>query len=105
MRALEISSGKTSAELEKMLEQGQLTSEYIMPMVMAMGELASANGAYEKALKKLGTVENRMKASGGLAASRIGEAGFTQGLISLYEELIEVFDNNNQSLEELGKIH
>lgn len=104
MRALEISSGKTSAEIEKMLEQGQLTSEYIMPMVMAMGELASANGAYEKALKKLGTVENRMKASGGLAASRIGEAGFTQGLISLYEKLIDVFDNNEQSLEELGKV-
>lgn len=104
MRALEISSGKTSAELEKMLEQGQLTSEYIMPMVMAMGELASANGAYEKALKKLGTVENRMKASGGLAASRIGEAGFTEGLIGLYEKLIEVFENNNQSLEELGKV-
>lgn len=104
MRALEISSGKTSAELEKMLEQGQLTSEYIMPMVMAMGELASANGAYEKALKKLGTVENRMKASGGLAASRIGEAGFTEGLISLYEKLIETFNTNEHTLKELGKV-
>ena len=103
MRALEISSGKTSAELEKMLEQGKLTSEYIMPMVMAMGQLAEANGAYEKALVKLGTVENRMKTSAGLAAARIGEAGFTEGLIKLYEGLMDVFNENEHALKELGK--
>lgn len=105
MRALEMSSGKTSAEIEKMLEQGQLTSEYIMPMVMAMGELAEANGAYTKALQKLGTVENQMKASGGLAAARVGEAGFTEGLINLYKDLTKAMSENGRTLDQLGRLY
>lgn len=105
MRALEMSSGKTSAEIEKMLEQGQLTSEYIMPMVMAMGELAEANGAYTKALMKLGTVENQMKTSGGYAAARIGEAGFTAGLIEFYKDLTKAMSENGRTLDQLGRMY
>lgn len=105
MRALEKSTGKTAAELEKMMEQGQLTTEYIKPLVMALGDLASANGAYEKALRKLGTVENRMKTSAGLAAGRIAEAGFTKGLINLYETLMKAMNDNGKSLDRLGKIY
>lgn len=105
MRALEMSSGKTSAEIEKMLEQGQLTSEYIMPMVMAMGQLAEANGAYTKALQKLGTVENQMKTSGGYAAARIGEAGFTEGLIGFYKDLTKAMTDNGRTLDQLGRMY
>lgn len=105
MRALEKSTGKTSAELEKMMEQGQLTTEYIKPLVMAMGELATANGAYEKALTKLGTVENRLKTSTQLASARIAEAGFTKGLINLYETLMKSMNENGETLERIGKIY
>lgn len=100
-----MSSGKTSAEIEKMLEQGQLTSEYIMPMVMAMGKLAEANGAYTKALLKLGTVENQMKTSGGYAAARIGEAGFTEGLIGFYKDLTKAMTDNGRTLDQLGRMY
>jgi phage tail tape-measure protein len=105
MRALEKSTGKTSGELEKMMEQGQLTTEYIKPLVMAMGELAEANGAYEKALKKLGTVENRLKTTAGLSAAKIAEAGFTKGLINLYETLIDSMNENGATLTRIGKIY
>lgn len=105
MRALEKSTGKTSGELEKMMEQGQLTTEYIKPLVMAMGELAEANGAYEKALKKLGTVENRLKTTAGLSAAKIAEAGFTKGLINLYETLMKAMNENGATLTRIGKIY
>lgn len=105
MRALEKSTGKTSGELEKMMEQGQLTAEYIKPLVMAMGELAEANGAYEKALRKLGTVENRLKTTAGLSAAKIAEAGFTKGLINLYETLMNSMNENGETLTRIGKIY
>lgn len=104
MRALQKSTGKTAAEIEGMLQRGELTAEYIKPFINAMGELATANGAYEKALVKLGTVESRMKTNAGLAAARMGEAGFTQGLIKLYSELIRVFQENGHAIDELGKV-
>jgi len=103
MRALQKSTGKTAAEIEGMLQRGELTAEYIKPFINAMGELASANGAYEKALVKLGTVEARMRTNAGLAAARMGEAGFTQGLIKLYSELIRIFQENGHAIDEMGK--
>lgn len=105
MKALEKSTGKTAKELMKMMEQGQLTAEYIQPMIMAMGELAEANGAYEKALKKLGTVENRLRTTSQLASARIAEAGFTKGLINLYETLMKSMNENGATLNRIGKIY
>lgn len=105
MRALEKSTGKTSAELDKMMKEGKLTSEYIKPLIDEIGKLALANGAYEKALKKLGTVENQLKSSGGYAAARVAEAGFTEGLVKLYNELMNSMNNNGVSLDRLGKIY
>ena len=50
------------------MKDGLLTEEYILPFVKAMQQLAEANGAYEKALQKVGTVEARLKARAGYAA-------------------------------------
>lgn len=105
MRALQNATGKTSAELDEMMKQGKLTSEYIKPLIDEIGKLALANGAYEKALKKLGTVENQLKASGGYAAARIAEAGFTEGLVKLYKELMNSMEENGSSLDKLGNIY
>lgn len=105
MRALQNATGKTSAELDEMMKQGKLTSEYIKPLIDEIGKLALANGAYEKALKKLGTVENQLKASGGYAAARIAEAGFTEGLIKLYSELMGAMEDNGTTLDRLGNIY
>ena len=88
-----------------MMKDGQLGEEYILPFVKAMQDLAEANGAYEKALKKLGTVENRLKASSGFAAVRIAEAGFTKGLINLYETLMKSMNENGETLDRIGRIY
>lgn len=103
MRALEKSTGKTAKELFKMMEMGQLGAEYIQPFVLALGDLASANGAYEKALKSLSATEGRFKASAGLAAEIIGEKGFREGLVSFYEELMRLIKDNEHALGEIGK--
>ena len=88
-----------------MMKDGQLGEEYILPFVKAMQDLAEANGAYEKALKKLGTVENRLKATSGFAAVRIAEAGFTKGLINLYETLMKSMNENGETLDRIGRIY
>lgn len=88
-----------------MMKDGLLGEEYILPFVKAMQGLAEANGAYEKALKKLGTVENRLKSSTGFAAARIAEAGYTKGLINLYEELMKAMNDNGETLTRMGKIY
>lgn len=88
-----------------MMKDGLLTEEYILPFVKAMQQLAEANGAYEKALQKVGTVEARLKARAGYAAVDIGDAGYTKGLINLYETLMTVMDENGATLTRIGKIY
>jgi tape measure domain-containing protein len=105
MEALKESTGKTAKELLEMMKQGKLSEEYILPFIKAMQKLAEANGAYEKALKKLGTVENQLKASAGYAAVRIAEAGFTEGLINLYKTLSNEMETNGKTLDRVGKIY
>lgn len=105
MRALQKSTGKTAGEIEKMLQLGELGPEYIKPFIMALGDLASANGAYEKALGKVGTIENQMKTSAGVAADRIGDAGFTEGLKDLYKDLTKAMSENGRTLDQLGRLY
>lgn len=88
-----------------MMEQGQLSKEYILPMVKAMRDLAEANGAYEKALLKLGTVENRLKATAAFSAQKIADAGFTEGLINLYSTLMDSMNNNEETLRRIGRVY
>lgn len=105
MEALKKSTGKTAKELLEMMKQGKLSEEYILPFIKAMQDLAEANGAYEQALTKLGTVESQMKASAGYAAVRIAEAGFTEGLIGFYKDLTKAMTDNGKTLDQLGRMY
>lgn len=105
MIALQKSTGKTAAEIEKMLQLGQLGPEYLQPFIMALGKLAEANGAYELALTKVGTIESIMKTSAGLAADRIGEAGFVEGLVGFYKDLTKAMTDNGKTLDQLGRMY
>lgn len=104
MIALEKATGKTSKELMKMMEMGQLGAEYIKPFTEAIGDLAMANGAYDKALKTLGKTEDRFFTNLQDYAGVIGKSGFNEGLVSLYQGLIETLQGSQHTLKELGKV-
>lgn len=104
MIALEKATGKTSKELMKMMEMGQLGAEYIKPFTEAIGDLAMANGAYDKALKTLGKTEDRFFTNLQDSAGVIGKSGFNDGLVSLYQGLIDTLQNSQHTLKELGKV-
>jgi tape measure domain-containing protein len=106
MRALEKSTGKTAKELFKMMEQGQLGAEYILPFVLEMEKLVNVNDAYAKSLDKLGIVENRMKSAFSLtAAENLDKGGFTEGLKNFYKTIIDLVNENTNTLERLGGIY
>lgn len=106
MRALSASTGKTSKQLFKLMETGQLGAEYILPFVMQMEKLLDVNNAYTESLKKLGVVENRMKASFSVTlAEKLDEGGFTDGLVNLYTTITDSVENNGETLLRIGKIY
>jgi hypothetical protein len=106
MRALEKSTGKTAKELFKMMEQGQLGAEYILPFVLQMEKLVNVNDAYTKSLDKLGIVENRMKAAFSVtAAENLDKGGFTEGLKNFFKTITDLVNNNEDTLQRLGRIY
>jgi hypothetical protein len=106
MRALEKSTGKTSKELFKMMEQGQLGAEYILPFVLQMEKLVNVNDAYTKSLDKLGIVENRMKAAFSVtAAENLDKGGFTEGLKNFFKTITDLVNSNELTLQRLGRIY
>lgn len=104
MRALEISTGKTSKQLLKMMEQGQLGMEYIVPFTKAMRTLANENDALNEALASGKTAQDRFMVFLKDGADQIYKGGFEEGLTHLFNDLIENIDASSSGMEGLGKI-
>lgn len=61
MQAAEEATGKTAAELYKMMEQGQLLAkDFLVPFATAMRRIVRENSALQKATEKLTSQQNRM---------------------------------------------
>ncbi|ATN93398.1 tail tape measure protein [Pseudoalteromonas phage J2-1_QLiu-2017] len=103
MRALERSTGKTAAELFKMMEAGKLGADAIMPMVKEMQKLATQGGALDKMLNSVRTAENRMINQTKLASNTIFENGFGEGLANLYNTITKQLQMSEAQLEKLGR--
>jgi hypothetical protein len=71
-----------------------------------MEKLVNVNDAYAKSLDKLGIVENRMKSAFSLtAAENLDKGGFTEGLKNFYKTIIDLVNENTNTLERLGRIY
>lgn len=103
MAALAQGTGKTTAELEKMMEQGQLTTEYIQIMIEELGKMSAGSVAAQ-----LGTINAQMTAlanSFTLAKLSFGDGFFpvvSQGLAQLNSILQS--DTSIQFFQTLGMI-
>ena len=106
MQALQKATGKTSKELFKMMQQGEVGMKYILPFTKAMEDLLDVNGAYAKSLDKLGNVEDSMKSAFSvIAAENLDKGGFTEGLKNFYKTITKLITENEDTLERLGRIY
>lgn len=61
MRAAEIATGKTTSEIFKMMEQGQLLSkDFLVPFAEGLSQVVRENNALQKATQKLTSQQARM---------------------------------------------
>ncbi len=104
MRALEKSTGKTASELLKMMELGQLGSEYIAPFAKALGEMAKEGGALEAAMKSGRVQQARFITGAQIAADVIYSSGFEEGISNLFSTMTSQLESSRSGLEGLGKI-
>lgn len=99
------SLGKTTSELNKMLEQGQVLAKDLIPaMIPNIQKLARNNGALEKQLESTRTAQNRFIFDVQSAADKVFQSGFSQGLKELYATLSDEIDSTGGAQENLGNI-
>lgn len=93
----------TTQEMNKALEQGQVLAKDLLPKITPMiSEMANANGALAAQLASARTAENRFNTDAGIAADKIFNSGFEEGLSELYKTLSEIFKDNEEALAKLG---
>jgi len=104
MVALEKSTGKTSTELFKMMQMGQLGQEYIMPFLDAMADMAKKNGALESALLSTAKAQDKFMTGAEIAGNTIYTSGFAEGLGELFRNMTEELEGSEDALKSLGKV-
>ncbi len=100
-----ITKNGTRQELYKMMEDGKVFSEEILPFFATrLRDAARANGALEKALNSNATAMKRMMNSAELAADVVFKGGWAEGSTELFQEIAEFFHDNEMALKSFGKI-
>ncbi len=105
MRALEKSTGKAAKELFKMMEQGELGAEYIVPFAKALGEIADKGDAVSKAIETARIQKGRFINQVKQAGSNVFMNGFEEGLKELYGEVADQLATTGKSQKDLGNIY
>jgi tape measure domain-containing protein len=81
MQAMAKATGKTSAELNKMFEDGQLmTDQYFIPFVRAIFDMSGGMAALQRSSQSMTAELNRLQTAFLDAAGVIGENGFNQAI-------------------------
>ena len=105
MRAMEKATGKTSKELRKMMEEGQLGLDVLPKFGRALRELANDNNALDKAILTARVQENRLIQQFQKSADKVFRSGFEEGLVKFYKTLSEELKDTGKSQEDLGNIY
>tara|TARA_R110000851_G_scaffold557_1_gene1908 strand:+ start:1471 stop:2385 length:915 start_codon:yes stop_codon:yes gene_type:complete len=97
--------GMSTKELNKALEQGQVSAKEMLPkLIPIMNELANKNGALSKQLETAATAQQRFNLVAQEGADTIFQSGMSDGLKELWGTLTDIFVNAGPQLEKLGKI-
>lgn len=97
--------GKTTKEMNKALEQGQITAKDLLPkLIPLMNELANNNGALAKQLQTAQTAQNRFNIVAQEGADIIWKNGMSSGFKELFKTLTRILGSSKPQLEKLGRV-
>ena len=95
----------STKELNKALEQGQITAKDMLPkLIPIMDKLATKNGALAKQLENAETAQNRFNLVAQEGADTIWQGGMADGLKTMFQSLTEMFVNSGPQLKRFGSI-
>jgi tape measure domain-containing protein len=94
--------GVTTAELGKMLEQGQVLSEDFLPKFSKQLEL-ELGGAAEKAADRLDAATNRLANAWEKLKTQVGDSGVSQGMAKAAQALTNDMDSISGAMEDAKK--
>lgn len=90
MQAMARATGKTTAELNKMFEQGELmTDKYFRPFVQALFDMSGGQNALARSSQSMTAELGRLSNAFLFAAEVIGENGFNQAVIDASKSIRE----------------
>lgn len=104
-RALEVATGKSSAELRKMMEMGQLGADVLPKFGLALSSIARQGGALEKVLNSARVTQARFVTQSQKGADTIFKSGFNEGISDFFKTLTEEIKDSEEGLEGLGKTY
>lgn len=104
-RALEQATGKTTAELRKMMEQGQLGVDVLPAFGKALRGLAKQGGGLELAISSARVQQARFITQSQKAADTIFREGFGEGVSSFFNTLTGDIAESEDGLKGLGQAY
>lgn len=95
--------GKTTKEMNKALELGQITAKEMIPkLIPLMNQLADKNGALATQLDTAQTAQNRFNLVAQEGADTIFQGGMEEGLKEFYKTLSELLKDAGPQLKKIG---
>ena len=104
MEAMEIATGKTAAEISKLMEQGKLGPDVLPAFGKALSDLSRRNDALGKSMATVRVEQARFKTAMQASADVIFSSGFGEGLRDLFKTITQETDDGRMALEGLGQI-
>lgn len=99
MQAAEEATGKTAAELYKMMEQGQLLAkDFLVPFATAMRRIVRENKALQKATEKLTSQQNRMNTAYKEIVNDVFQKGGAKSIGGLFQMLTKFMEDHRETL-------
>ncbi len=90
MQAAEKATGKSAAEVFKMMENGQLMAkDFLVPFAKALRVIVRENGALEKATQKLTSQQHRMTTAMKLMVDQVFQNGMSDTIGSMFGDMAE----------------
>ena len=99
MQAAEKATGKTAAEVFKMMENGQLMAkDFLVPFAKALRGIVRENGALEKATEKLTSQQHRFTNALKLMVDQVFQDGMAEKLGGMFGDMAEGIEESTPAI-------
>lgn len=95
--------GVTTQELMKMMEQGKIMANDLLPkMAVEMRKMANEGGGVEKGIKTASRAIGSMGAAWDIAMGNLGEGGFDSGLAEMFDSITNFLLSTSEEWQFIG---